>query len=136
MKEEYQKALKKLTLFFLSRPVPFNSKSYQKQKGPWTSDQSLFRLQNKFRKILLLAIYFFISYILSDQLWWYNIKRFLSYSKTYICKFMHAISWHHKLFYFHLSFWIWKVWKGRGKFTKIWISPEWKELFRWNKKHF
>ena len=44
LKEDYQKALKKLTLFFLSKPVPFNGESYQKQKGPGTSDQSLFRL--------------------------------------------------------------------------------------------
>ena len=44
LKEDYQKALKKLTLFFLSNPVPFNGQSYQKQKGPGTSDQSLFRL--------------------------------------------------------------------------------------------
>ena len=58
MKEDYQKALKKLTLFFLSNPVPFNGQSYQKQKGPGTSDQSLFRLQNKFRKIPLLVIYY------------------------------------------------------------------------------
>ena len=57
MKEDYQKALKKLTLFFLSNPVPFNGQSYQKQKGSGTSDQSLFRLQNKFRKIHLLVIY-------------------------------------------------------------------------------
>ena len=28
--EDYQKALKKLTLFFLSNPVPFNEQSYQK----------------------------------------------------------------------------------------------------------
>ena len=28
------KALKKLTLFFLLNPVPFNGQSYQKQKGP------------------------------------------------------------------------------------------------------
>ena len=56
MKEDYQKALKKLTLFFLSNPVPFNGQSYQKQKGPGTSDQSLFRLRNKFRKIPLLVI--------------------------------------------------------------------------------
>ena len=39
MKEDYQKALKKLTLFFLLNPVPFNGKSYQKQKGSGTSDQ-------------------------------------------------------------------------------------------------
>ena len=51
------KNLKKLTLFFLSNPVPFNGQSYQKQKGPGTSDQLLFRLQNKFTKIPLLVIY-------------------------------------------------------------------------------
>ena len=58
MKEDYQKALKKLTIFFLSNPVPFNGQSYQKLKGPGTSNQSLFRLQNKFRKIPLLVIYY------------------------------------------------------------------------------
>ena len=26
--------------------------------------------------------------------------------------------------------------KGEDGNTKNWISPEWKELFRWNKKHF
>ena len=26
---------------------------------------------------------------------------------------MQANSWHHKLFHFHLYFWIWKVWRGR-----------------------
>ena len=57
MKEDYQKSLKKLTLFFLSNPVSFNGQSYQKQEGPGTSEQSLFRLQNKFRKIPLLVIY-------------------------------------------------------------------------------
>ena len=38
---------------------------------------------------------FFISFILSDQVWWYNIKRFLSYSKNYTFKFMQANAWHH-----------------------------------------
>ena len=37
----------------------------------------------------------------------------MSYSRNYICKFMQVNSWHHKLFHFHLSFWIWKVWKGK-----------------------
>ena len=55
----------------------------------------------------------FISYVLADQVWWCNIMQFLSYSKNYICKFMQANSWHHKLFHFHLSFLIWKVWKGK-----------------------
>ena len=63
MKEDYQKALKKSTLFFLPNPVPFNGQSYQKQKGPETSDQSLFRLQNKlFRKIPLLAVYYLTKF--------------------------------------------------------------------------
>ena len=38
------KSLKKDTSFFLSNPVPFNRQSCQKEKGPRTSDQSLFRL--------------------------------------------------------------------------------------------
>ena len=58
MKEDYQKALKKVTLFFLSNPVPFNRQDYQKQKGPGTSNQLLFRLQNKFRKNPLLVMYY------------------------------------------------------------------------------
>ena len=32
--------------------------SYQKQKGPGTSHQSLFRSQNKFRKIPLFVLYY------------------------------------------------------------------------------
>ena len=43
LKEHFQKTFKKLTLFFLSDRVPFNRQSYQKQKGPGTIDQSLFR---------------------------------------------------------------------------------------------
>ena len=56
LKEDYQRDFKKLTLFF-SNQVSFNAQSYQKQKGPGTSDQSLFRLQNKFRKISILVTY-------------------------------------------------------------------------------
>ena len=62
MKEDNQKAFKKLTLFILSNSAPFNGQSYQKQKGPGTSDQSLFRLQNKFRKIHLLIIYYWTKF--------------------------------------------------------------------------
>ena len=62
MKEDYQKALRKLTLFFISNPVPFNGQSYQKQKGFGTSNQLLFRLQNKVRKILLLVVYFLTKF--------------------------------------------------------------------------
>ena len=60
--KDYQKPLKKSTLFFLLNPVPFNVQSYQKQKGPGTSDQSLFRLQNKFRKIPLFVIYYLTKF--------------------------------------------------------------------------
>ena len=131
MKEDYQKALKKVTLFFLSNPAPFNRQNYQKQKGPGTRDQSLFRLRNKFRKIPLLVMYWLTK---SDDVIY--IMKFLSYSKNYISKFMQANLCHHKLFHSHFSFWIWEVWKGREKITKNWISREWKELFRRNKKHF
>ena len=62
MKEDYQKALKKVTLIFLLNPVPFNRQNYQKQKGHGTSDQLLFKLQNKFRKIPLLVMYYLTKF--------------------------------------------------------------------------
>ena len=80
---ELSESLKKLTLFFLSNPVPFNGQIYQKLKGPGTSDQSLFRLQNNFQKIPLLVIFSLTKF---DDV----KKQFLSYSKNYICKFMQA----------------------------------------------
>ena len=61
MKEDYQKALKKST-FFVLNPVPFNGQSYQKQKGPRTSDKLLFRLQNEFKKITLLDIWYLTKF--------------------------------------------------------------------------
>ena len=76
----------------------------------------------------------FILYILSDQVWWCNVKQFWSYFKNYMYKFMQTTSWHNKSFLFHISFWIWKLWKGREENTKTWISREQKELFRWNLK--
>ena len=118
------KSLQKLTLFFVLNPAPFNWQSYQKQKGLGTINKT--SLQNKFSKIPLLVIYYLTKFD--------DIRQCLSYSKNYIGKFMQANSWYHKLFHFHLCFWIWKVWKGREKITKIWISREQKELFRWNKK--
>ena len=33
-----------------------------------------------------------------------------------------AYSWRHKLFHFHLSFWIWKLWKGRENYKHFNIS--------------
>ena len=122
------KTIKKFTIFFLLKPFPFNGQSCQKQKGPGTSDQLLFRLLIKFTKMSLLVMYYLTKFI--------NIKWFLSYSKNYTWKFMQANSWHHKLFQFHLSFTILKVWKRRGKITKISIFWEWKELFRWKKNIF
>ena len=61
LKEDYQKALKKLTLFFLSNSVLFNGQDYKKQKEPGTSNQSLFRLNNMSRKIPLLVMYYLIK---------------------------------------------------------------------------
>ena len=56
------KPLKKSTFFFLLKQVPFNVQSFQKQKGPGTSDPSLFELQKKFRKIPLLVIYYLTNF--------------------------------------------------------------------------
>ena len=55
MKEDYQKAVKKVPLFFPSHLVPLSRQNYQKQKRPGTTDQSLFMLQ---RKIPSLVMYY------------------------------------------------------------------------------
>ena len=62
LKEDYQKALRKLTSFFLSNPVSFYRQNYQKQKGPGTTVPSLFRLRNKFIKIPLLVMYYLTQF--------------------------------------------------------------------------
>ena len=67
LEQDYQKTLKlyfiyMLTLFFLSGSVPLNGKSYQKQKGSGTSDQPLFRLRNKFRRIPLFVVYYLTKF--------------------------------------------------------------------------
>ena len=56
------KSLKKVTLFFLLNPVPFNGQNCKKQKGSGTSGQSFFRLQTKFRKITLLVVYYLTKF--------------------------------------------------------------------------
>ena len=60
MKGDYQKALKNLISFFFR--TQSLGQSYLKQKGPGTIDQSLFRLQNKLRKIPLLVIYYLTKF--------------------------------------------------------------------------
>ena len=71
MKEDYQKPIKQLTLFFLLNPVSFNGQSYQKQKRPETSDMSLLRLWNKFTKISLLVIYYLSKFddVIKSSFW-------------------------------------------------------------------
>ena len=60
--KDYQKALKKVTLIFISNQVTFNRQNYQKQKGHGTSGQLLFRLRNKFLKIPLLVMYYLTKF--------------------------------------------------------------------------
>ena len=61
MKEDYQKFLKNVMFFLLLSPVPFKRQNYQK-KGPGTSDEWLFSLQNKFRKIPILVMYYLTKF--------------------------------------------------------------------------
>ena len=90
--------MRKLTLVFLSNPVPFDGQDYEKQKEPETSNQSLFRLHNKFRKVTLLVIYYLTKF--NDVIWsgfwviskitsatlWKSIQDIISHS-TFICTF-------------------------------------------------
>ena len=56
------KNLKKVNFICSFEPSPFNGQDYKKQKRPRTRDQSLFRLQNKFRKIHLSVVYYLTKF--------------------------------------------------------------------------
>ena len=53
LERRLSKSLKNIKYICFSNPVHFYEQDYEKQKGPGTSDQSLFSLQKKFRKIPL-----------------------------------------------------------------------------------
>ena len=62
------KSLKKLTLFLLLNPVPFNGQDYKKEKEPvWPT---ALQVTKQFQKN------FFISDVLLDQAWWCNKQQF------------------------------------------------------------
>ena len=76
----------------------------------------------------------FISCVLSDQVWWCNIKQFLSYYKITsenLWKPIDDIKYLTCIYTFESG----KCGEKR-KNTKIWISPDQKELFIWNEKQF
>ena len=70
MKEDYQKAFKKLTLFFLSDPVSFNGQNYQKRKGSGTSD-SHFSGYKQVQKYSLFVIYYLTKFddVMQSSFW-------------------------------------------------------------------
>ena len=82
------KSLKKLTIFFLPNPFPFNGQSYQKQKGSRTSNQSLFRLQSKFRKIPLLVLHYLTKF---DDIILSSFRVIPKITSANLCKSIHDI---------------------------------------------
>ena len=122
------KAFKKLTLCFLPNSVLFNGQSHQKQKGPGTNSLSLFKLRNKFTKVSLLVTYYLTKFDGLMQSGFWVIPNISPWNS---CKPFHEII----MYSFFVRPFESGKWKGRGKITKIWISRERKELFRWNKKH-
>ena len=62
LKEDYQKAFKKVNFIFSFEPCLFNGQNHQKQKGPGSRGQLLFSLRNKFKKIPSLVMYYLIEF--------------------------------------------------------------------------
>ena len=54
------KCVRKVNFILSFEPVSFNGQNHKKGSG--TSDQSLFRLQNKFRKTPLLVMYYLAKF--------------------------------------------------------------------------
>ena len=69
-------------------PVPFNGQSYQKQKGPGTSNQLLFRLQSKFRKMPLLVIHYLTKF---DDIILSSFRVIPKITSANLCKSIHDI---------------------------------------------
>ena len=61
-KRRLSTSLKKVKFFFFRTQFLSMDKVIEKQKGPGTSDQSLFRLQHKFRKLPLSVIYYLTKF--------------------------------------------------------------------------
>ena len=55
------KSLEKVYFTFFLNSITFNG--LKPGKGPGTSDHSLFRLRNKFRKMLLLVMYYMTKFV-------------------------------------------------------------------------
>ena len=124
------KSLKKVNFIFFSNSVPFNGQSYLKQKWSGSSDQSLFRLRNKFRKIPLLVIYYLTNF---DDVMWSSFCVIAKIPSANLCKSVHdIINYSTSICPFEYG----KCGKEGKKLPKKLISWERKELFRWNKKHF
>ena len=81
--------LKKVNFIFPFKPSPFYWMKLSKTKAVWKRWPITLQVTKPVQKNS------FIRYILSDQVWWCNVKQFLSYSKitsTNFCKPIHDIS--------------------------------------------
>ena len=74
--EGLSKRYKKGNFIFSAEPSPFQQTKLSKTKGAWDEWPVTTKVMKQVQKN------YFISYVLSDQVWWCNIKRFLSYSKN------------------------------------------------------
>ena len=63
-------------------PDPFIREDYEKRKVPGTSDRSLFRLKNKFRKHSLLVMYYLTKFDVIQSGFWVIPK----ITSDYLCK--------------------------------------------------
>ena len=122
----WKRIIKKLLkrLFFLLNPVPFNGQSYQKEKGPETSDQLLFKLPIKFRKIPLLVLCYLTKF---DDVIQRDFGVIPKITSANLCKPIHAIINYSTSICLFVS----RKCRKEGKISKLWI-----EFFRWKEKHF
>ena len=97
-----------------------------KHKGPGTSDQLLFRLQNKLRKIPSLVMYCLTKFNNVTESCFWVIPKITSPN---LYKPIHDIINYSPFIESR------KCGMEGKKITKIWICWERKDLFRWNKKY-
>ena len=103
-----------------------------KQRGPETSNYSLFGLQNMFRKIPSL-----VNYLSPGQFWCFCTKLVSElFQKLHLLVYTSQLmmTWS---FQFHLTHWIWQLGKKGKKLRKVeYLGNEKIFLFTWIKNNF
>ena len=128
-KKIIKETLKKLIWYYILRPVPFYGEYYEKQKVPGINSFS-----SVYKTCLEKFAFIWSRYHLRnfDDLIKNHIRVISKITLANLFNPMHDFI----IFPFSSDPLNPKNVERKEKITKNWTSPDWRKIFRWNKKHF